>query len=190
MSNSSFIVTPTNIDFLESVFRNPITNQWTMPIMYFNPNYLSPFYTTLNPLNDDPTYQKRVVEYFYMKLTEKWLYTEPIFRKLLKYFKIEEKNNKGSVILITNLDDVVVHNPENKKYKKYIFKYIEKYFINKHFISKILKQYIALSHVKWYDLFNNTDVLKNLFAHKIKKLIISTIYTLQDKTEKNKFNLE
>ena len=40
--------------------------------------------------------------------------------------------------------------------------------------------------IKWYDLYNNTSTLKDLFAHKLKKLIISTIYEMVDRTNAKK----
>jgi len=70
----------------------------------------------------------------------------------------------------------------DKDTRKYIFRYVEKVFITKKFIDKILRQYVNTTHIKWYDLFNNTDAIKDFFAYKLKKLIVSTIYELQDKT--------
>ena len=34
---SSFLITPTNIDDYDWIFRNPITGKWTIPVMNFNP---------------------------------------------------------------------------------------------------------------------------------------------------------
>ncbi len=36
---SEFIVTPTNVDLLESLFRNPLTGKWTIPFLTFNTGY-------------------------------------------------------------------------------------------------------------------------------------------------------
>ena len=177
---TEFIMTPTNIDLLDSVFRNPYTNKWVIPVLTFNTNYVNPYYGEIDPLNNDPKYQREVVNHFYTRLTEKWLYKEPVFRNLLKFFRIETKNNEGKVYLISDLDNVTKTN-DNDKYRKYIYKYIEKYFIKKRFIDKILRRYVKLTHIKWYDLYNNTDALKKLFAHKLKKLISTTIYELQEK---------
>jgi hypothetical protein len=186
---SEFIITPTNVDFLESIFRNPITGRWTIPILTFNTKFVSPYYGDIDPLNDDPKYQKSVVDHFYMRLTEKWLYKDPIFRKLLKYFHVETSGDEGKVSLIDDLEKISESNID-EKYRKHIFKYIEKFFITKRFVEKVLRQYVNTTHIKWYDLFHNTDILKELFTHKLKKLIISTIYELQDKKtgKENKSN--
>lgn len=175
---SEFIITPTNVDFLESIFRHPVTGKWTIPILTFNTSLVNPFFNQVDPLNDDPKYQKSVTDNFYLRLKEKWLYKEPIFRSLLKYFKVEKSGDEIKVSLISDPDKI--SDSQNRDNDKYIFRYIEKYFITKRFISKILKEYIRTTHIKWYDLFHNTDTLKGLFAHKLKKLIISTIYELQD----------
>lgn len=182
---TEFIITPTNLDLLESIFRNPITGRWSIPILTFNTTFINPFYSEVDPLNEDPQYQQRVIDHFYMRLTEKWLYKDPAFRKLLKYFKVEENGNEGKISLIDNIDNVREIDKQ-MKYWKHIFKYIEKYFITKKFVEKVLRQYVRRTDTKWYDLFNNTDILKDLFAHKLKKLIESTIYQLQEKKAENK----
>lgn len=177
---TEFIITPTNIDFLESIFRNPITGRWTIPILTFNINYTNPFYTEIDPLNKDPNYQKSVVENFYLRLKEKWLYKEPIYRSLLKYFKVDKKGDEGKIYLVTNIDEASESNIDTK-YQKHVLKYIEKFFVTKKFVDKVLREYVGTTRIKWYDLFHNTDTLKDLFAHKLKKMIISTIYELQGK---------
>lgn len=182
---SEFIITPTNVDFLESIFRNPITGRWTIPILTFNTKYVNPYFGEIDPLNDDPRYQKQVIDNFYTRLTEKWLYKEPIFRSLMKYFNVEKNGEEGQISLISD-PDKISEIKTDEKYRNYVFQYIEKYFITKRFIDRILRQYVNTTHIKWYDLFHNTDTLKDLFAHKLKKLIISTIYELQDLKESDK----
>jgi hypothetical protein len=176
---STFIITPTNVDYLESILKDPITGRWTIPVLTYNPRIINPYFGEIDPLNEDPRYHDKVINYFYTKLTEKWLFKEPIFRKLLKYFKVEKTADQGTVSLVKSLDKLSETTPDEIS-RKYILKYIEKYFITERFVRKILKEYVAVSHIKWYDLFNNTDTLKELFVHKLKKLITETIYELQD----------
>lgn len=185
---SDFIITPTNVDFLESIFRNPITGRWTIPILTFNTNYVNPYFGEIDTLNDDPRYQKNVVDNFYTRLTEKWLYKKPVFKSLLKYFRVDKNGSEGRVQLIADPDKISELNTD-EQYQKHVFKYIEKYFITRHFVDKVLRQYVRTTHIKWYDLFHNTDTVKDLFAHKLKKLIISTIYELQYRKNENK-NIE
>lgn len=175
-----FLVTPTNFEFLPALIKNPYSGRWTIPVLTFNTNYLNPYYSESDPLNKDPNYQKSLVDHFYVRLTEKWLYKDVVFRKLLKYFKVEKDGTKGTITLIDN-PNKPSDSPLNEEYRKHIFKYIEKHFINKHFVDHVLRKYIKSTGMKWYDLFNNTSVLKELFAHKLKKLIVSTIYDAYDK---------
>lgn len=175
---SEFILTPTYVNYLDTVFRNPVTNIWTIPTYTFSTLYPSPFYNEIDPLNDSISYQKSLIEHFYLRLKEKWLYKSEEFRDLLKYFIIEKKNNTGSIKLIDNLDDAK-ENPDNITYKNYIFKYIEKNFITRRFVGKILRQFVSRRKIKWYDLFNNTDSMKKMFAHKLKKLIKTIIYEMK-----------
>jgi hypothetical protein len=177
---SGFVITPTNVEFLESLFRNPSTGQWTIPIMTFNTRYINPYYGEVDVLNDDPTYQKSVVDYFYLRLKEKWLFRDPTFRKLLKYFRVEKNGDKGTVRLINKIGDVNKIDDMDETDRKHIFKYIDKYLITKHLVKKTLRQYLSRTGIKWYDLFNNTDMLKRLFAHKLKRLIKTTIYQLEN----------
>lgn len=171
---SNFIVTPTNIDYLESIFRDPITGKWMIPGLTFNLLHTNPYYE-IDPLNEDREYRKRVINNFYDRLTEKWLYKDSSYKSLLKYFNVEKKDGKGHVTLISD-PNKTVELSVNDEYKNFIFKYIEKIFITKHLIRKILKEYVNTTRIKWYDLFHNTSTIKSLFCHKIKKLIVSTIY--------------
>jgi hypothetical protein len=179
---SNFIITPPNPDLINLLVRDPITGLWTMPAITFNIKTINPYYGEIDPLNEDSRYQKRVIDHFYMRLVEKWLYKDPVFRKLLKYFTVEKNGDEIKVNLIPSLDKMST-TAVDKTTRKFIFRYIEKIFITKKFVDKILRQYVSSSRTKWYDLFNNTDMLKELFAHKLKKLIISTIYELQDRKE-------
>lgn len=182
---TDFIVTPTNTDLLNFIFWNDFTQKWNIPILKFNTNFINPFYNQTDTINEDPKYQKHVIDHFYMRLTEKWLYKNPVFRKLLKFFRTEKNGDEIKVSLLSNIDDVKDNVPDEEN-KKYIFRYIEKIFISKKFVDKTLRKYVDASHVKWYDLFHNTDILKDLFAHKLKKLIIATVYDLHDLKKKEK----
>lgn len=186
---SNFIITPSNPDLLNLLVRDPITGLWTIPIMTFNIKTINPYYGEIDPLNEDPKYQNNVVKHFYMRLIEKWLYKDFLFRNLLKYFKTERNGDEVKVTLIPNLDNLSSTDVD-KATRKFIFRYIEKVFITKKFVDKALRQYVNTDpkRIKWYDFFNNTGTLKELLSRKLEKLIIKTIYELQDKEAKRKKN--
>uniref|UniRef100_A0A6C0CCP6 Uncharacterized protein n=1 Tax=viral metagenome TaxID=1070528 RepID=A0A6C0CCP6_9ZZZZ len=176
---SSFIIkSRADLDDLNWIVRNPITKSIDVPILLFNPAFTNPFYSEVDLLNDDRMYQARVIDHFYTRLTEKWLYKKPIYRKLLKYFQVKKSGDEGKVQLISDPDNVSKSNISSED-SKYVFKYIEKYFVSRRFVEKVLREYVATTRIKWYDLFNNSDTLVDLLAHKLKKLIISTIYEAQ-----------
>jgi len=127
----SFVLTPTNIDDLYFTLRDPITGKWTIPILTFNPVITSPYYDEVDILNDDPIYQNKVIDYFCTKLTEKWLFKDPIYKSLLKYFKVSKTDGKGTIELISNSDNA--NHDIDKDDHKFIFKYIEKYFVTRRF---------------------------------------------------------
>lgn len=173
---SAFINTPPNLDLLDTVLRDPYSKKWTIPVLTFNTKYVNPYYGEIDPLNEDPRYQKSVIKHFYLRLREKWLYNDPKFIRLLKYFEVKKNGDKGTVKLIDNIENT--NRNIDKIDQKYIFNYIEKYFVSKRFVDRVLREYVGITHIKWYDLFYNTDTLKDLFAHKLKKLITTTIYEL------------
>lgn len=174
---STFIYTPTNVDDYDWLFRNPANGKWTIPKLVFNPLVVNPYYQ-VDPLNEDVGYQNKVIDHFYTRLTEKWLYSDPTFKGLLKYFKVKKNGEKGSVMLISKPSDASESNVSEDD-KKHVFRYIEKYFITERFVSKIIREYVSTTRIKWYDLYNNSRTVKDLLRHKLKKQIISTIYKLE-----------
>lgn len=172
------ILTPTDVNVI-SLVKNPITGIITFPVLSFNSSLINPFFTDMNPLNKDERYHKRMIKYFYTKLTEKWLYRSQDYKKLLKYFKIEKSGDNSKVRIIDSLDKISKDSIE-KKDRKFIYRYIEKIFINKRFVRKVLQQYIAKTKINWYDLVSNSDTLKELFAHKLAKLIKNAIEDIND----------
>jgi len=131
---STFIMTPTYLSDVEDILKDPVTGQWVIPQLIFNTisTFTNPLNTTIDPLNDDPSYHRKVTEYFHTKLPEKWLYSAPAYRSLLKYFKISKHDSKVTVELLTD-PDKAKESDINIENEKYIFKFIEKYFATEKF---------------------------------------------------------
>ena len=181
---AEFIVTPTQFDYIKTIIRNPNTGFYSLPELSFNIS--NPYWKLNDPVNDDPKYQKTVVKHFYTRLVEKWLYRDPEFRQLTKYFVATRKDDNVKVSLVNNIDNLSNTNIDPVEIK-YILKYVEKVFVTRKLVESSLRQYVRLTNIKWYDLFNASDILKELFAHKLKKLIISTIIDYQESLQtKNK----
>ena len=163
--------------FVEYMFQDPKTGAWRAPIYTFPIATLTPYEP--EPLHNDPIYQNRVIDSIHLSLTEKWLHSYPLFNKIFKYFKVERSGTKGTVSLIDNPDKPNENIKEEDK--KFIFMFVEKHYLTRKFVKRVLREYVITSHVKWYDLFNNKDTLKELFAHKLKKAIVVSIYVTNDK---------
>ena len=167
-------------DIIESILRDPINGYWTIPVLTFNTNYGNPFYDDLTILNSDRKYKSKIIDYIYTCLTERWLYKDPVFEQLLAFFKVKKSGLEGKVCLITN-PEKKPDLEKNLAYKKFIYKYIETFFVTKLFVEKTLKSYVKNSDIKWYDLLDNKKILKGLFAYKIKNLIKDLITQIQKK---------
>lgn len=177
---SNFITTPTNIDIYGTVFRNPITGRWEFPVYSFDLDVINPFVNSVDVLNNDRRYQKKVADSIYVSLTETWLYKKHNFKKLLKYFRIVEAGGEGQVHLIDNLDDAKM-SEMNNKYRKHILMYIEKYFISRKFVYKALQKFTRTKNVKWYDVFEHSSAVKKFLAKELEDLIKDTVYELEKK---------
>lgn len=175
-------MTPTYLSDVENILKDPVTGRWVIPQITFNTG-IYPYGRTqfdIDPLNDDVSYHHKVADYFHTKLTEKWLYSAPAYRSLLKYFKVTKSGDKVTVELIADKDQAGKHKVEQSE-EKFVFKFIEKYFATDKFVYKILKEYVKVTHIKWYDLYYNSSTLKDLMRHKLKRVIISTMYELNEK---------
>ena len=195
---TEFTLTPTNIEFIADIYRNPLTNRWVLPTLTFQQpsqyytegigyrsgyytegiGYRSGYYPRADPLNDDPRYRKHVVDHIYTRLSEKWLFKHPIYNSLLKYFTVERNGEEIKVKPVSNIEQAKSSNV-SKADRRYVLRYIDRVFVTHKFVRRVLKEYVGTTHIKWYDLYHNTNTLKDLFAHKLKKLIISTIYDLE-----------
>ena len=182
---SSFVLTPTNIEDYNWIFVNPLTKKWTVPVLDFDPAIMNPYLYELDPLNNDIQYQSRTIDYFLQKLTEKWLYKKSFYTPLLKFFSVSKSGDKGTVTLISDPKKVSESKVTGDDYK-YVLKYIEKFFLKRRFVEKTLRTYVKSSCIKWYDLYNNTEDVQDLFRHKLKKLIVKMIYNLDETKSKKK----
>ena len=168
--------TPTNIDYIRDVIYDPMLRTYTIPIMSYDTTSNFP---NSDPVNEDPLYQKRVINNLFLRFREKWLYKDPEFRILLKYFNFERSNGKIRISIINNINDKNTKLPDDKT-RKYIFRYIENVFVTKKFFEKSIRQFVKITNLKWYNLFDASDIIKAMLARKMKRLIVTTIFDIQD----------
>ena len=171
-----FLQTPVNIDYYNLV--PPIGDKlWTLPQIVFDLNY-GPFYKRAQPLNRSHTYQKQVVNHISMRLTEKWLYHDVIFRDLFKYFKCTVKNKKCMIELVGKMDQTSSDNVPHEC-RSYVLSYIEDIFLSKKLVDRAVRSYVKKTGANWYDLFNQKQSLLRHIHRRLRKLIRNTIYELE-----------
>lgn len=131
-------------------------------------DYSQPLVGIYQDLNTDPYAIAQIVNYFHKLTLDKWLFGELI--DIINYFKID---GKGNVDIITSMKSY-----ESKAYKKYsvsdmekIVDFIEKYFLSKRVIKKVLAKYVAESGTEWVKLPRNKYFIRQLVSNKIMKLI-------------------
>lgn len=173
----TFFQTPSNIDLVDQLFRDPVTGLWHVPVWTFK---IGEQQQPVDYVNQDPKYQERVIKHVYTRLVEKWLYGSVEFRKLLKYFDAKKTKGECEVKMISDPDKTTSSKIDSEM-RKCVYSYIEKVFINKRFVEKTLRRYVKATRIKWYDLFYSSSQLKELFAHKIEKQILDCLYDMQKK---------
>lgn len=162
--------------FYDQLFKTDKNVHWQVPHLVFNTQY-APILAQDN--NQSRVFRKDVIRNIYTRLKEKWLYKDPIFRNLLKYFKVTVNDqNRGRVSFIK---DPAQPTPvgTNDPYDKQIFRFIEKYLVTRHFISDVIKRYMKKAHIQWTDLLYHTQDLKRIIAEELEYLIVVSIYEAQ-----------
>jgi capsule polysaccharide modification protein KpsS len=180
---SYFEVTPVEIASLGPLFLDEVTGRWIVPTKVYT-TFVPP--AAYDPVNDNKYYQKRTIEHFDYLLRNKWLHRKVEFRKLLKYFILEKKDDKVTVKMIDNLDKAVSQS-YNDQNRRYIFDYIESVFLgeNTKFVEGVLREYVKRAKAKWYDLVENYPTIIELLAKRLRRRIERTIVKIgEDAAEK------
>lgn len=169
---SGFVVTPTYADNIQNIVKDPVTGKWYIPklvIHYDMPN------NVLNSINEDPSYRHKVIEYFYTKLTEKWLFGNPSYQSLIKYFRAKKMGDRVEVEIIP-YGTVLTETEKNdqKELKHFIFKFIEKHFATKSFVRDSLEKLVRQHNVRWFDMYQRNSEIKDFLRRQLKKTIKQT----------------
>ena len=128
-----------------------------VPLMYPYINKYYPKVITYIDINKDKNLRKKMVNYFKNNFLNKWIYNS---NELMNYFSIN--NNKVKIV------KKKIKKKYNSKNISKISKFIEKKILNEKYMYKILKEYISIFQINWYDLINIEIDVKNFI---IKKLI-------------------
>lgn len=108
-------------------------------------------------VNSDKNLRKKMV-YKFSNHLEEWITDEKKYLKLLEYFKL-----KDGKVLMTKKNKKSHSKSDKVKIKKYILDKI----IDKKDIKNILKKYIKVNKINWYDLHKHENNLKSYFLDKL-----------------------
>lgn len=126
-----------------------------------------PRYLGSNDLNKDKNIQDKIINYYYIKSIDKWLYND--FDELVDFFEV--KNNK--IKLVKNYKHKKSNDDKTNYYM--ILHFIEKAILTKKLVKKVIKEYIKLADINWYDMYYHSRALKDLLIHRLRKKIIKLI---------------
>ncbi len=140
---------------------SPFTYDSSLVTLYPTIENIPSYYSSSDQLNNDRDIQRKLIDYFHSKATDKWLYND--FDSLLDYFEIT--NNK--IKLISSVHKKNKNN--SRKNSKLIFQFIEISLLTKKLIKKILMEYVFSMNVNWYDLYYHSKANKDLLLHRLKK---------------------
>lgn len=116
-------------------------------------------------LNYNTNIQKRVINYFYYKTLEKWLYDDSNMTQLLNFFKID----KDKVTLVNSMADY--EKSKNKMLseseKRIIVDFIGKYLLTKSKMGDFIYKFIKKSGIPWINLYRNQSQIKRFIGRKL-----------------------
>ena len=130
-----------------------------------NMTYSRPLVSLYTDLNSDPDTQKRMVRYLHLKALDDWLQGD--LSDILNYFKVYN----GKVDVIKSKSE---YNPNNKDSQDVINKkidFIEKYFLTKRYMVKLVTEFINKTGFQWVDIPKHKFFFKQLLKDEMMKMI-------------------
>lgn len=132
-----------------------------------NINYTKPTISIYKNLNADPRVHQRLVKYFYYKALDKWLYEDLI--DILNYLKI--RNGKVDIInSMKEYDPLAVDKESDDDIRKKI-DFIEKFFLSKRLMARIIHEYVKHTGTNWVDLPKNEYFIRQIVGNKLTRRI-------------------
>lgn len=127
------------------------------------------FSTSLVPnINNDSDLREKVSEYFYKKIYNNWLKYQ--YLDLYKLLSV-----KNGVVVLSKSD---TNTDFDVKYE-----YIMKKFLSKNDIYTLLKHFIKINQLNWWELKEYSNEVKNFIYHKVKKYMKHELDKITDKTK-------
>jgi hypothetical protein len=114
-------------------------------------------------LNTDSDLRRKVTEYFYDKLKSNWMK----YHFLDLYQMIHVKDNTAS--LISNLSNL--ESEEKEKHANIKLQFLLNNYLSKNDLYMLLKKFVKINQLNWWDLKKHSDKVKLFIHHKISKYI-------------------
>lgn len=173
MSSTPFllspVLTPKSITPTLSVNKKPHRisfaplNSDSIWIPSINLTYTEPVLAYYQNLNADPRIHARVVNHFYYKTLEKWLYNS--LKNILGYLVIKD----GKVNVISKSSDYKKEVKDSKSDMDKKINYIEKYVFSKKDLKTIFSKFVMETGIPWYDIYKHTYYVKKVIKNALKR---------------------
>lgn len=166
------VSTPKLIQFVRGKVRDPASDRWIIPYQVY------PARTFALPRPVSKEQIKQAVFHIEYNLKEKWLYSNPKFRKLCKYFQVTKAGKDKKVALVNDLNQASSDNVKQSD-QKYVLKYIEDVFINPNTVYQILARLVRNTNLEWYSVIVNHTIIVDevyVFLERIIQDIILNMY--------------
>ena len=125
---------------------------------------IAPIRPEIDITSDNYILQKKITDYLYYRILDKWLYEKDLCT-ILKYIKVKN----GSIIVLTNKKEIennaICNDSIDDIEKK--SDYIEKHILTKDKMKDILMDIINILKIKWYNLINDEKIV----VHTVKKYL-------------------
>jgi hypothetical protein len=149
--------------------------------VYVDPLYQQP-YQVLNPvthiippyenLNTNSDIINKVVNYFYKKIIQKWLYND--MSKLLGYLQI----NNDKVVFIDKMEQYNSNISDSSENKRKKINFLVNFLLTKELVHKYLKKYVSEHNTQFINLRSNKNKVRKFLYKRLNNKFQKTIKSL------------
>lgn len=150
------------------VFFNPYFEQKQVIVNY---DYSRPLISTYETIDNDPNLRKKMLDYFYDLVRDKWLLDD--INDILNYYKY----NNGEVKMIPDLSDYSKTNiaKDTNEIAEKKVKFITKTLLDRYVMTDILTKFTKNTKTKWVDLPKNEYFLMKFTKEYLVKNIVKNL---------------
>lgn len=144
----------------------------TVPTIYSVNSYLPmqtyPNVVTYPDVNSNKQLRNNVIDYIYNKIVGNWLKYQ-----YFDLYKLLEVSN-GTVSFVKSMNKLDSSDKDvNAKYD-----FILRNFLNRETVSRLIDKFRRKNNINWWNIKDNSDVLRKYIQHKLEKFMKSQINTV------------